>query len=108
MPGSLCSCVASQSPKLSVINCSAPAQPRYRRRFWPVRRYPWGSCEALLSTHSDLPALRRLRLETGYWDLKEVSPPLAGGTTWRGALLSAGLAWQVWRLRMCAGGGGSC
>ena len=23
-------------------------------RFWPVRKYPWGSCEALLSTHSDL------------------------------------------------------
>lgn len=42
-------------------------------RFWPVRRYPWGNCEALLSTHSDLPALRRLLLETGYWDLKEAT-----------------------------------
>ena len=34
-----------------------------RRRFWPVRRYPWGNCEALSSVHSDLPALKRLLFE---------------------------------------------
>jgi len=32
-------------------------------RFWPVRRYPWGNCEALSSVHSDLPALKRLLFE---------------------------------------------
>eukprot|EP00887_Chlorella_sp_A99_P000696 scaffold5.g696.t1 len=40
-------------------------------RFWPVRRYPWGSCEALLSTHSDLSALRRLLFETAYNEIKD-------------------------------------
>lgn len=39
-------------------------------RFWPVRRYPWGTCEALSSSHSDLPALRALLFEAGYEELK--------------------------------------
>ena len=39
-------------------------------RFWPVRRYPWGRCESLLTAHSELPVLRRLLFETGYWELK--------------------------------------
>ncbi|KAK9831503.1 hypothetical protein WJX81_003303 [Elliptochloris bilobata] len=39
-------------------------------RFWPVRRYPWGNCEALSSVHSDLPALKRLLFEVGFEDLK--------------------------------------
>lgn len=40
-------------------------------RYWPVRRYPWGRVEALLTRHSDLPALRRLLFETAYEDLKD-------------------------------------
>uniref|UniRef100_A0A1D1ZRQ5 Septin-type G domain-containing protein n=1 Tax=Auxenochlorella protothecoides TaxID=3075 RepID=A0A1D1ZRQ5_AUXPR len=40
-------------------------------RFWPVRRYPWGRVEALLTRHSDLPALRRLLFEAAFEDLKE-------------------------------------
>lgn len=32
-------------------------------RFWPVREYPWGSCEALSSRHSDLAALKKLLFE---------------------------------------------
>lgn len=34
-----------------------------RCRFWPVREYPWGSCEALSSQHSDLAALKKLLFE---------------------------------------------
>ncbi|BDA49236.1 probable Septin-7 [Coccomyxa sp. Obi] len=39
-------------------------------RFWPVRRYPWGTCEALSSVHSDVGALKRLLFEEGYEELK--------------------------------------
>ena len=39
-------------------------------RFWPVRKYPWGTCEALSSTHSDAGALKRLLFEDGYEELK--------------------------------------
>ncbi|PRW59161.1 septin GTPase [Chlorella sorokiniana] len=42
-----------------------------QRRFWPVRKYPWGSVEAMLTQHSDLPVLRRLLFEAGYYELKE-------------------------------------
>ena len=40
---------------------------------WPVRQYSWGKCEALLSDHSDLVALRKLLFETGFWELKEAT-----------------------------------
>jgi septin family protein len=40
------------------------------RRFWPVRVYPWGTCEALSSVHSDVGALKRLLFEEGYEELK--------------------------------------
>ncbi|PSC73238.1 septin-7-like isoform X11 [Micractinium conductrix] len=42
-------------------------------RFWPVRKYPWGSVEAMLAQHSDLPVLRRLLFESGYVELKEAT-----------------------------------
>lgn len=38
--------------------------------FWPVRRYPWGTCEALRSAHSDLTCLKKLLFEVGYEELK--------------------------------------
>ena len=40
------------------------------RRHWPVRSYPWGVAEALHSTHSDMPALKRLLIELSFEDLK--------------------------------------
>ena len=40
-------------------------------RFWPVRNYPWGTCEALSSVHSDLAALKRLLFEVMYEDFKQ-------------------------------------
>jgi len=40
------------------------------RRFWPVRKYPWGTCEALSSVHSDVGALKRLLFEEGYEEVK--------------------------------------
>lgn len=42
-------------------------------RFWPVREYPWGACEALSSAHSDLPALKKLLFEVAYIDLKDAT-----------------------------------
>lgn len=42
-------------------------------RFWPVRKYPWGSCEALSSEHSDFAALKKLLLETSFEELKEAT-----------------------------------
>jgi septin family protein len=39
-------------------------------RFWPVRKYAWGSCEAMSSVHSDLAALKKLLFEVAYTDLK--------------------------------------
>lgn len=35
-----------------------------------VRRYPWGKCEALSSDHSDVAALKKLLLETGFEEFK--------------------------------------
>lgn len=55
-------------PPFAVV--SAATVDRSVGRFWPVRRYPWGTCEPLLSAHSDLPVLRRLLFETGFWELK--------------------------------------
>lgn len=40
-------------------------------RFWPVRSYPWGRCEALSSTNSDLAILKRLLFEEGFAQLKQ-------------------------------------
>jgi len=31
-----------------------------------VRKYPWGTCEALSSEHSDFAALKKLLLETSF------------------------------------------
>ncbi|KAL3143563.1 hypothetical protein ABBQ38_002360 [Trebouxia sp. C0009 RCD-2024] len=42
-------------------------------RFWPVREYPWGSCEALSSRHSDLAALKKLLFEVSYMELKDAT-----------------------------------
>ena len=39
-------------------------------RFWPVRKYPWGVCEALSSAYSDVGSLKRLIFEEGYEELK--------------------------------------
>jgi septin family protein len=55
-------------PPFAVV--SAATVDRSVGRFWPVRKYPWGTCEPLLSAHSDLPVLRRLLFETGFWELK--------------------------------------
>ena len=40
-------------------------------RFWPVRSYPWGRCEALSSINSDLALLKRLLFEEGFAKLKQ-------------------------------------
>ncbi|KAL0048569.1 hypothetical protein WJX82_006030 [Trebouxia sp. C0006] len=42
-------------------------------RFWPVRTYPWGKCEALSSSNSDLSSLKRLLFEDGFADLKQAT-----------------------------------
>ena len=42
-------------------------------RFWPVRKYPWGSCEALSSLHSDLSALKKLLFEVMYEEFKQLT-----------------------------------
>ncbi|CAK0738433.1 hypothetical protein CVIRNUC_001042 [Coccomyxa viridis] len=39
-------------------------------RHWPVRSYPWGMAEALSSSHSDVPALKRLLIELSFDDIK--------------------------------------
>ena len=39
-------------------------------RHWPVRSYPWGKAEALCSSHSDVPALKRLLMELSLDDIK--------------------------------------
>ena len=31
-----------------------------------MRKYPWGTCEALSSEHSDFAALKKLLLETSF------------------------------------------
>lgn len=36
-----------------------------------MRKYPWGTCEALSSEHSDFAALKKLLLETSFEELKE-------------------------------------
>lgn len=40
-------------------------------RYWPVRRYPWGTCEALSSEHSDVSALKKLLLEVAFEEFKD-------------------------------------
>ena len=35
-----------------------------------MRKYPWGTCEALSSSYSDVGALKRLIFEEGYEELK--------------------------------------
>ncbi|KAL0043126.1 hypothetical protein WJX79_009877 [Trebouxia sp. C0005] len=42
-------------------------------RFWPVRTYPWGKCEALSSSNSDLSSLKRLLFEDGFAGLKRAT-----------------------------------
>jgi septin 7 len=42
-------------------------------RFWPVRKYPWGTCEAMSSRHSDLAALKKLLFEVSYMELKDAT-----------------------------------
>ena len=42
-------------------------------RFWPVRRYPWGTCQVQLSSHSDMGALKRLLFESAFEELKAVT-----------------------------------
>lgn len=59
---------ARHGPPFAVV--AAATVDRTVGRFWPVRKYPWGRCESLLTAHSELPALRRLLFETGYWELK--------------------------------------
>lgn len=51
-------------------NALSPATTPFPPSFWPVRRYPWGTCEALRSTHSDLTCLKKLLFEVGYEELK--------------------------------------
>lgn len=43
-------------------------------RYWPVRRYPWGVCEALSSEHSDVAALKKLLLELCFEEFKVLLP----------------------------------
>ncbi len=59
---------AAHGPPFAVV--AASTIDRSVGRFWPVRRYPWGRCESLLTAHSELPVLRRLLFETAYWELK--------------------------------------
>nr|BAD42341.1 CDC10 cell division cycle 10 homolog [Nannochloris bacillaris] len=59
---------AQHGPPFAVVG--ADTIDRSVGRFWPVRRYPWGKCESLLTAHSELPILRRLLFETAYWELK--------------------------------------
>jgi len=59
---------AHHGPPFAVVGASTID--RSVGRFWPVRRYPWGRCESLLTAHSELPVLRRLLFETAYWELK--------------------------------------
>jgi len=40
-------------------------------RYWPVRKYPWGVCEALSSDHSDVSSLKKLLLEVGFEEFKD-------------------------------------
>lgn len=59
---------ATRAPPFAVVGSAAVD--RGVGRFWPVRRYPWGRCEPLLTQHSELPALRRLLFESGYHEIK--------------------------------------
>ena len=51
-------------------------------RHWPVRSYPWGKAEALCSSHSDVPALKRLLMELSLDDIKVHHPPLNPPSLW--------------------------
>ena len=39
-----------------------------------MRSYPWGMAEALSSSHSDVPALKRLLIELSFDDIKVPAP----------------------------------
>ena len=39
-----------------------------------MRSYPWGMAEALSSSHSDVPALKRLLIELSFDDIKVLAP----------------------------------
>ena len=41
-----------------------------------MRSYPWGTAEALSSSHSDVPALKRLLIELSFDDIKVLEQPL--------------------------------
>jgi len=57
-----------QGPPFAIV--TAETLDRSVAHYWPVRRYPWGRAEPMLKAHSQLPVLRRLLFETGYWELK--------------------------------------
>ncbi|KAK9844319.1 hypothetical protein WJX74_000764 [Apatococcus lobatus] len=42
-------------------------------KFWPVRKYPWGTAESLSGTHSDFACLKKLLFEVAYMDLKNAT-----------------------------------
>ena len=42
-----------------------------------MRSYPWGMAEALSSSHSDVPALKRLLIELSFDDIKVPAPFLS-------------------------------
>jgi septin family protein len=42
-------------------------------RYWPVRQYPWGTCEALSSDHSDVASLKKLLLEVCFEEFKTLT-----------------------------------
>ena len=42
-----------------------------------MRSYPWGMAEALSSSHSDAPALKRLLIELSFDDIKVPAPFLS-------------------------------
>lgn len=46
---------------------------------YPIRNYPWGTCESLRSEHSDLGLLQGLIFESGFRDLKRKSKELYRG-----------------------------
>eukprot|EP00854_Cymbomonas_tetramitiformis_P011913 gene11913-14070_t len=60
-------------PPFAVVasNHMAQTAPDRRCRFWPVREYNWGTCEAKRTDHSDFAVLRRLLFEFGYHAIRQ-------------------------------------
>ena len=66
---------------LNVTTCHIHSQPYMVKcpgllcvlRFWPVRTFPWGKCEAMSSIHSDASLLKSLLFEHAYEDLKALT-----------------------------------